>query len=707
VQARLLALILVAVAVGSCGGTETGPETAPAPEQAGAAPTAGLNVLLITVDTLRADALGAYGNRRAATPWMDRLAADGVRFENAHAHNVVTLPTHASILTGLHPQEHGVRDNAGFRLPEDLPTLATLLQERGYRTAAFISAFPLDSRFGLDRGFEVYEDSFVAAGRRPAFVELERPGDRTVALARKWIDGIAGDPWFCWVHLYEPHFPYEPPAALRSQFEDDPYLGDVAAADAALQPLLEPVLEGAEGGRTLVILTSDHGEALGEHGEATHGIFAYQSTLRVPLVLHQPQSLAARVIEEPVRHVDLLPTILDLVSVPIPDGLAGISLLPWALGERPEQPLPVYFEALSGQLNRGWAPLHGVRVGALKFIDLPVPELYDLSEDPEEAENLAGARPNRVRELRRVLDDLRATDAGAARTAEDAETLERLESLGYLSSAAEPKAEYTAADDPKNLIELDRIMRQIGGLYESGELEAALMRARGLNTQRPGMRMALLQLGQLERESGNLEAAVEAFRAACRLHPADNSTLAQLAAALTQAGRPAEAVALTESHSASAAADVDVLLVRALALAGVRDLEAARATLQKASRLDPANPMVSVHEGTLYLLSGERQAARSSFGKALALNGDTVAALTALGIMDIEEGRVDSGVSYWRRAVIVDPQQLQRLLAFASYQWNQGNPAARNLMELFLAEAPANLYREEITRLRQLLAGSG
>lgn len=639
---------------------------------------------------------------------MDRLAAAGVRFTNARAHGVVTLPTHASILTGLHPQEHGVRDNSGFRLQGELPTLATLLRQQGYRTGAFVSAFPLDSRFGLDRGFDTYEDSFVGTGRRPAFLEQERSGNRTVALARKWIEAAAGEPWLCWVHLYEPHFPYDPPADFRARFADDLYLGDVSAADAALAPLLESLLGEVDEPDTVVVLTSDHGEALGEHGEATHGIFAYRSTLRVPLVLYQPRILRPRVVEEPVRQVDLLPTVLDLLSFAIPDGLAGTSLLPLARGEHLEQPLPIYFEALSGQLNRGWAPLYGVLVGDMKYIDLPIPELYDLTEDPGEEKNLVAQRPESVAELQAVLEDLRAADAGLVRAPEDTETLKRLESLGYLSGSAERKSTYTDADDPKNLIDLDQALREVGTLYQQGDLESAVAKARVITDQNPGMRVGLLQLAQLERESGNLLAAVEALREAYRLNLADYGTLAQLGALLTQAGRAAEAVALTESHSDSAAADVDVLLVRALAQAGVHDQAGAWATLQKAGQVDPTNPMVAVHEGTLHLLAGDRGAARSAFGRALALNGDTVPALTALGILEMEEGRLEPGVTYWRRAVTLDPQQLPRLLAFASHLWNQGDPAtARPLIELFLDEAPEDAYPEEITRLRQLLGGSG
>ncbi|HET7747013.1 MAG TPA: sulfatase, partial [Vicinamibacteria bacterium] len=393
------------------------------------------HVLLVTIDTLRADAVGAYGAARAATPRMDRLAAGGARFDDAHAHNVVTLPSHANILSGRHPHEHGVRDNAGFRFPARLETLATLLAAGGYRTGAFVSAFPLDSRFGLARGFQVYDDDFADATSRPAFQVQERRAEETVARARRWLDASGGAPAFAWVHLYEPHFPYAPPEPFASAFRDDPYRGEVAATDAALGPLLDPILAAGADGRTLVVLTSDHGEALGEHGEATHGIFAYEATLRVPLVLYAPGRVTPRVVKEPARHVDLLPTILAALGLPAPEGLPGRDLLSSA----PPTAATTYFEALSGSLNRGWAPVHGVIHERHKLVDLPLVELYDLAADPGESNDLAARDPQRVEKLRGLLRTLRAGDVAAARTPETAEARERLESLGYLAAATPRK----------------------------------------------------------------------------------------------------------------------------------------------------------------------------------------------------------------------------------------------------------------------------
>jgi tetratricopeptide (TPR) repeat protein len=668
----------------------------------------GLDVLLITIDTLRADALGAYGNARAETPWMDRLAAGGVRFTGAHAHSVLTLPSHANIFSGLYPQEHGVRDNSGFRYPTELPTLAGVLREHGYRTGAFVSAFPLDSRFGLDRGFDTYDDSFVDATSRPAFFEQERSGTATVALAQGWLEAVPDRPSFAWVHLYEPHFPYAPPEPFATRHRDDPYLGDVAAADAALAPLLRPLLAAGDRGDTLVVLTSDHGEALGEHGEATHGIFAYEGVLAVPLILYQPRLCAPRLVRAPAGHVDLLPTILDVLSLPVPPGLRGRSLLPAAAGQSVDTAAPTYFEALSGQLNRGWAPLFGLVQEGWKYIDLPIPELYELNRDPSEGRNLATAEPQRLAAMRNTLEPLRALDEGAAPSPESAEIRERLQSLGYLSSGTPGARErYTEKDDPKRLIELDEIQRQVAGLYDEGDLEGALELGRRLVRRRPGMRMALLDLAHLERESGDLDAAIQTLRRAFALNPEDPAALALLATYLTQAGRLEEAVQLTEPHTDLAQPDIEVLLTRGLTLARQRRPREAFATFQRARDLDPSNPKVSVYLGTFFLMGGQRDEARAAFEEALAANPRAAQALSSLGIMAAEEGRPEAALEHWHAAVAADPREHAKLLVIGTRLWNGGQAgAARPLLELFVSSAPRQIHREEIARVRALLAGS-
>ena len=667
-----------------------------------------LNVLLVTIDTLRADALGAYGRKGAVTPWMDRLARGGVRFDDAHAHNVTTLASHANVLSGRHPTEHGVRDNAGFRFPAGTETLATLLKARGYRTGAFVSAFPLDSRFGLARGFDVYDDRFVDAQARPVFLEQERPGVATVALARQWIDAAGDAPWFAWVHLYEPHAPYVPPGPLAERFRDRPYDGEVAAADEALGPLVESLLQAGRNGRTLVVLTSDHGESLGEHGEATHGIFAYEATLRVPLVLYQPRILRPRVVSAPARHVDLLPTILDTLALPIPEGLAGQSLLAAAAGE-PVSQVSTYFEALSGQLNRGWAPLQGVIHDRAKYVDLPIPELYELASDPSEAQNLAASRPQALEALRARLAPFRRADAGGRPRREDAATLERLRSLGYLGAGNAPaKERYTEADDPKALVPLDKALQDVVALFSSGRRREAIEACRELVRERPEMPLSLLYLGQLERENGNLDGGITALRQALARNPQDTVIATLLAAYLTQAGRPNEALALLEPWATRAEPDLDVLITRALAAARLGRPDEAQRALERARELDPSSARVLMGLGSVKLTAGRRDEARQAFEQALAQNPRAAQAESALAMMAGEDGRTDEARERFARALAADPAENAKLLALASLLAGRGRMAeARQYLELFAQQAPPALFARELAQVRAVLGRPG
>jgi arylsulfatase A-like enzyme/Tfp pilus assembly protein PilF len=661
------------------------------------------SVLLITVDTLRADALGTYGNARAATPVMDRLAAAGVRFDFAHAHNVVTLPSHANILSGRHPIEHGVRDNAGFRFPRTAETLATLLKARGYRTGAFVSAFPLASRFGLARGFDVYDDAFVDRRTRPAFLEQERPATETVALARRWLDAAGRTPSFCWVHVYEPHAPYEPPEPFASRFRDDPYAGEVAAADAALAPLLEPILSAGTRGATLVVLTADHGESRGEHGEATHGIFAYEATLRVPLVVYAPGLLAPRAVASSARHVDILPTVLDALGFSTPAGVSGKSLLA-AAGGRTVPSETTYFEALSGSLNRGWAPVFGVIRDGWKYVDLPIPELYDLTADPREDHDLAAREPARLESMRARLAPFRAADGGPRPSAEDVDTRERLRSLGY-TGAGGGKARYGPEDDPKRLIALDAILQDVAALHEKGDIPAALARCRELVARRPEMPLSLLYLAQLERETGQLAAAAESLRKALALHPNDATTAALLGSVLTEDGRAREAVALLEPYAGREPADVEVLSVNALALARVGRTADALARLQTAEEADPGNAMVLVHEGTVHLMAHDEGKAGAAFEAALARNPGLARAHASLGAMAADAGRVDEAVDRWKRAIALDPREREKPLALGTLLWRRGRRGeARVYLQLFLDAAEPRADAAAIERVRGLLA---
>jgi arylsulfatase A-like enzyme/Tfp pilus assembly protein PilF len=667
----------------------------------------GLDVLLVTIDTLRADALGCYGNPRAQTPWIDRLAGAGVRFAEAQAHNVVTLPSHANILTGRLPLAHGVRDNAGFRLPADVETLATVLRGQGYRTGAFVSAFTLDSRFGLDRGFDVYDDDF-ASGTAPVAFELpERGGAETVAAARRWLDQADGRPSFAWVHLYDPHAPYVPPAPFAARFAALPYLGEVAAADAALEPLLGPLLAAGAAARTLVVLTADHGESLGEHGERTHGIFAYEGTLRVPLILYAPRLLRPRVAAVRAQHVDLMPTVLDALGLAAPAGLSGRSLLAAAGGARSPD-AGAYFEALSGQTTRGWAPLFGLVRGGWKYVDLPLPELFDLARDPREEKNLAAARPRERDELRAALQALRAGDRGAGAARESGETRERLRALGYLT-AATPAADrtYTADDDPKRLIELDALIETVLARHRAGDLVGALALCEEVVRRRPGMPSALLQLALLRRKTGQLLPAIRALEEAVAAAPDDEGTAALLGSYLNEAGRAREAERLLEPFARRAPPALDVLVARGIALSQLGRHADAAASLAAAVEADPSNAMTRVQLGTVRLLARDLGGARAALAEALRLDAGLAVAHRTLGLVAEAAGDDEEALRCWRAAVAIDPQEHDALLRLGAALARRGRrDEARAYLERFVATAPAAVYGRALAGARAWLQGS-
>jgi len=667
------------------------------------------NVLLVTIDTLRADAIGAAGNAAASTPWIDRLSLGGVRFDQAHASTVVTLPSHANILSGVYPFRHGVRENAGFRFPETTETLATVLRARGYRTGAFVSAFPLDSRFGLTRGFDLYDDRFPKSDAT-AFRVPERRGADTVAAAVRWIEsgsaaGTAGDrPWFAWVHVYEPHFPYAPPEPYASRYADRPYFGEVAAADAALAPLLQRALDTASPRPTLVVLTGDHGEALGEHGERTHGLFAYEATLHVPLILYQRRLLTPRVVAAPVRHVDILPTILDAIGAPLPASLDGQSLLSLAAGETPA-PTVTYFESLSASINRGWAPLHGVARGSLKYIDLPIPELYDVAADPAEAHDLSAALPAEMRELQTLLAELRSADRGAAPGRERADTREQLRSLGYVTGAAPPKPQYSDADDPKRLIAIDREIEEVVSKYQHGDLRGAIALGERVARERPDMPLSLVHLAFLYNEAGDHARATASIRRALALNPAATDVAALAGAYLTEAGHADEAVAVLKPYVAAPHPDVDVVNAYGVALATAGRTREALDVFARARAADPSSGLADSNIGTIYLMQGDRGGAAAAFRKALAADPTLARAYNGLGVIAAEQGDFTAAVEAWQHAVALDPRDYQALYNLGDVLIRIGRSAeARPYWERYLSIVPSSVDVRDRDNVRRWLS---
>lgn len=664
------------------------------------------NILLITIDTLRADALGVYGGR-ARTPHLDRLAARGVRYDFAHAHAVLTLPSHASILTGRYPFQHGIRDNSGYRLRDAERTLADLLKQAGYATGGFISAFPLDGRFGLGQGFDVYDDGIAENLSSADFVIAERPAGQTVAAARQWIAAQPGR-WFSWVHVFDPHAAYTPPAPYDREYADSPYHGEVAYTDSALGVLLDGV--AATSTRpTLVVVTSDHGEALGEHGELTHGLFAYEATLRVPLIVAQlpAASSAARVptgevSDVPARHIDLLPTVLDAIGAAPPADLPGRTLL----GARADEPERTsFFESMSASLNRGWAPLEGVLAGREKYVSLPIPELYDLAVDPGEQSNLADRQPARLRALQARLQNFNASAPGT-QTAESSDVLGRLRALGYVSGSAARKTQYTEEDDPKRLVALDQAVHQGIDLYQRGRPREAIDVYRRVIDRRPDMAVAYRHLALLHWELGEPSAAIGTLRAAVARGVTDGGVPAQLGIYLAEGGAPDEAIPLLDAALAARPSDVDAR--NALGIAYARGGQDARAlqTFRDILDIDPGNAMAHENIASVHLQRGDLPAARRALERAVRANPASSAAFTGLGVVALRAGDPAAAIAHWRRAVELDGANFDALYNLATELINARQyEAARPYVDRFLRTAPAAFYGPELERLRAFLSG--
>jgi arylsulfatase A-like enzyme/Flp pilus assembly protein TadD len=694
-----LALALATAAACGSGESRLAGRPAPASEREIVAPALPVDhLLLITVDTLRADALGFAGNASVATPTLDRLARAGVVFTDAHAHNVVTLPSHANILTGRYPYQHGVRDNQGFRLPPEVPTLATVLADAGFATAAFIAAFPLDSRFGLDRGFAVYDDHLSgnvgALGARP----LERSGDEVVALARRWWSEHAGRRRFLWIHLFEPHAPYEPPAEFAGRYPDMPYLGEVSAVDAYLTPLLEPFLASREA-PTLIAFTSDHGEALGDHGELTHGLFAYEPTLKVPLVLWAP-GLAPGRRQVPARHIDLAPTLLAAAGVAAPPDLPGRSLLAPSGPEDADS----YFESLTATLDRGWAPLRGTIRGGAKLIDLPLLELYDLANDPEETDNRSRTQPQRAEALRAGLppESVWPPQRGAV----SAEEERALRALGYLGGGASAKSVYTVADDPKNLVDLDRKVHQVIDLYERGRLAEAAALGREVVAARPDMGVASYYLAQVLLAGGQRDEALAVMVEAQRRGSSTPVLVRQLALTLAEVGRLPEAVRALER--AVAGGDPDDLAALGLVLSEGGSQDEARAALERALATDPGHAVAWQHLALTALRRDDFAAARQHAERALAENDGLGLAWSYLGSARYNLGDPRGALAAWEQAVAIDPTDFDALYNIGLVAPEVGErEKAREALEQFLAGAPRDRYGADLDDARRRLATLG
>ncbi|MFG0317311.1 MAG: sulfatase-like hydrolase/transferase [Planctomycetota bacterium JB042] len=590
-------------------------------------------VVLVTLDTTRADRLGAYGGDPTLTPRLDRLAAEGVRFERCLTTAPITLPAHASILSGLDPIAHGARVNGAYAFDPANPSLAVAMQEAGFRTGAFVSAFPLDQRFGLDRGFDAYDDERHDAEGRPDADGLERRGEATVEAALDFVDEVGSTPLFLWVHLFDPHAPYEAPAPFSKE-RDDPYDAELAYTDHCVGQLLDGLAARERLADALVVVVGDHGEGLGEHGESTHTIFCYDSTLRVPWLIWAKDRLAPRRVPGTVSVSAVAPTVLDLLDLERPPGMTSRS---WAAaahgaggGPRGGDATPAYFESKAPEFYYGFAPLSGIEADGAKLIVAPRPELYRPEDDPGELRNLIDDEPALAAALKKLHDDhvrRRSTSRGAAAAlSERAEA--QLRELGYVSAGGRGEGD---GRDPKDGIRVVEALQE-AALRSRDDVPGAIARLEALVRDEPEVAEALEVLGDLLAGAGRYEEARERYGRARELRPRNPELYVKEGQVLGDAlGRADEA----ESRY--------------------------RAALE----IDPTHVRARVQLGLLFLRSERIPAAKRRFDDVLGRHPDVVAARIGRAECLLREGNVRLADQDLRHALGVDathPHALWRVV---------------------------------------------
>jgi arylsulfatase A-like enzyme/Flp pilus assembly protein TadD len=590
------------------------------------------NLILLTLDTVRADHVGCYGFRQIQTPNLDGLAAEGVRFGNAYTPVPITLPAHSVMLTGSYPMRTGMHDFSGNRLNPAQPTLATVLRDRGYATGAVMGSAVLDSRFGLNRGFDFYYDHFDFSRLDERNLDaMKRRGDEVVDKALVWLERNRRKPFFLWVHLYDAHYPYSPPPPFLQRYRSRPYDGEIAFVDAQIGRLITYLKSKGLVDRTLIVVAGDHGEGLGEHGEKSHGFFIYDSTVHVPLIFKLPAGVARHrpVVEEPVSLVDLLPTILEILGAAIPKEVQGQSFVALLRGQTQVTPQDIYAETYLPRIHFNWSELRGIRFRQYHFIDAPQPELYDLSADQQELRNLYTQRRAVANELRKRLSQLIAkyTLASGEKTAEkaglDPVLMERLKSLGYVAIGGSDDQILTDGNlpDPKDRIQIYELVSDALAYSQRGRYAESIAKLTlAEQTEKDSVPIHyLLALNHYRQK--DYPAAIEEFQAV--LHMSPNYSLA--------------------------------VYYQGLAYAQLGDWNHAIASLRRAFELDPTNFSAAFNLGAAYVKKGQLEEGRTAFQHSVEINPNYAPGYGALGEVLLYQGELDGAISALRAALKLEP----------------------------------------------------
>jgi len=663
------------------------------------------NVLLITIDTLRADKVSSYNDLHDLTPNIDSLAEDGVLFSRAFSNTSTTLPSHANILLGTSPLYHGVHDNLNFVVRDEYRTLAEHLKANGYETSAYVGAYPLDARFGLDQGFDTYNADFPH-DYRSELSSLERLAEEVVDQACEGIK-TAKSPWFVWIHCYDPHLPYDPPEPFKTRFAANLYDGEVAYVDLVMGKLLKCLKDEQIFDETMIVFTGDHGESLGQHGELSHGFFAYNSSIWVPFIMKVP-GINPNKIEQNVSHLDIFPTICDAIGVSKPSFLQGDSLLPVMEGKKLSD-RTIYFESMNPFYSHGWAPLMGFIQNNSKFIESPIPELYDLEEDFDELKNLAGQK--KLDSYRKQLEEiiLDFSSAGSARAKEnpDAETVEKLKSLGYLSSSSGSEDKnYGPEDDIKTLLPIHTQNYKAIGLHKEGRTEEAKEIFRNLLKNNHNIGMTYVYYSSVLSDEGKIDESLRMLNEGLSNFPDMYEIYKQYIITLGTAKKFDEITAIfNEKIYREISVDPEIWNHAGFAFATQEDWESAINAFERAISLDSryAEAFFNLGEASLSSAIKNRDQnlidkAAESFKKSIDVDPEYANPYFSLGKIYGQSDNLDGAILCWEKAVEIQPNFDQALFYLGRAYLTKGEKGKALEKFLYIKENFFHRYPEDLKK---------
>lgn len=640
----------------------------------------GLNVILVTIDTLRADHVGIYEEGNADTPHLDALAREGVLFERCIAQTPLTLPSHTSILSGTYPLYHRVRDNGGFRVPGQLEFVSEVLKEKGFSTSAFIGAFVLHSRWGINQGFDTYSDEFEISKYKAILLENDRNAESVLADASAWIKKNKDKQFFTWIHLYDPHTPYNPPSPYDEKNPGNPYRGEVEYTDHQLGAFFSFLKENNLYDKCLIIAAADHGECLGEHGEEEHGLFIYESAVWVPLIIKAPVEFPVKRIKHVVELVDLAPTILHMLDIQVPRSYQGESVLNLMLGKERKKENIAYTETFYPRLHFGWSALKAFYRGEWKYISAPGEELYKVDIDRGEKENLALREPSEAKRIKKRIwhfqkqKSKNALSPGAIKNMAKKD-LERLRSLGYVTGTAAVETSLEKnLPDAKDKIHVYQDFKEAEKRMNEGKYDEAIQRITSVIRSDPAIIDAHVLLGQCYRNKGMHREAIESFYHVLEMKPDYNFTMIDLVTSLNALNQYEKAKEEIRKFLKRFPQDYILYEMLGNVYFYQQDYENALKPYEKSIEIEKNNATALRQVGHIYLIKKEYNKARSFLGQALKINPQLKEIYYLLALIEEENGALANAVDYYKKELENNPRDYKASYNLAEDLRKMGSP---------------------------------